>query len=553
MSDEQRWDEFIGWARRFFEWPDFDKEERDYKLAISRRLHNVQEALRTGLPTWLDQLAAVIYDEQNNLLYWKVKQRFMGWCQQQPEQARLALRKFWEASTPTAERINALREMIPGDEIGGQYGMFGSFLLMALDPTSYPMYRDQAYRMAYRLTGYPPRPGRGVSGQVYEHAVHFLDRLRDEAARRGLPLRDRLDAQSVLWCVTWYKRVDSPVCDWPKSEQDALLKYQDRAKTAAQRNSVVPEEADTDSRDQESTGPEETEDDSDAVWMFQFNPDRYNMQRHIEEHGPYDWWEANQNRRFMRMGQRVYFMQSGGSDRAAIVAAGRIVSEVYPFLEDPGRPYRVDVWYESRAEPPLDRQAMRDDSLLAQYRPYALGLFRTNFLLPTAVATRTSELVGSRLQPFDVKTTGEQAGKFEPGSVVDARRRTVAAVFQRQGQHDFRQKLLAAYGGRCAVTGCDAVDALEAAHIYPYRGLQTNHVTNGLLLRADIHNLFDLGLLAVNSSTMAVMIAPTLVTTTYAELAGRPLRLPSHEWEKPSLEALDVHRKQAESVWNNLG
>lgn len=259
MSDEQRWDEFIGWARRFYEWPDFDKEERDYKLAISRHLHNVQEALHTGSPTWLDQLAAVIYDEQNNLLYWKVKQSFMGWCQQQPEQARLALRKFWDDSTSTAERIDALREMIPGDAIGGQYGMFGSFLLMALDPTSYPMYRDRAYRMAYRLTGYPPRPGRGVSGQVYEHAVHFLDRLRDEAARRGLPLRDRLDAQSVLWCVTWYKRGDSPVYYWPKQDQDALLKYQDLGKTPAQRSTVAPRETDTESGDQEPADLEEAE------------------------------------------------------------------------------------------------------------------------------------------------------------------------------------------------------------------------------------------------------------------------------------------------------
>ena len=44
------------------------------------------------------------------------------------------------------------------------------------------------------------------------------------------------------------------------------------------------------------------------------------------------------------------------------------------------------------------------------------------------------------------------------------------------------------------MTGCDVVQALDAAHISPYLGDQSNHVTNGVLLRADIHTLFDLQL-----------------------------------------------------------
>jgi HNH endonuclease len=61
----------------------------------------------------------------------------------------------------------------------------------------------------------------------------------------------------------------------------------------------------------------------------------------------------------------------------------------------------------------------------------------------------------------------------------------------------FRKKLIAAYRGRCAVTDCDAYDALEAAHILPYRGPAFDHVTNGLLRRADIHTLFDLNLIGI--------------------------------------------------------
>ena len=53
------------------------------------------------------------------------------------------------------------------------------------------------------------------------------------------------------------------------------------------------------------------------------------------------------------------------------------------------------------------------------------------------------------------------------------------------------------YEGKCAVTGCDVPDVLQAAHIFPYMGPETNHPSNGLL-RADIHTLFDLGLIELS-------------------------------------------------------
>ncbi len=69
-------------------------------------------------------------------------------------------------------------------------------------------------------------------------------------------------------------------------------------------------------------------------------------------------------------------------------------------------------------------------------------------------------------------------------------------VKRRIGQSDFRQTLIRAYGSRCAVTDCDVLDVLEAAHIDAYAGVHSNHPGNGLLLRADIHALFDADLIA---------------------------------------------------------
>jgi hypothetical protein len=51
--------------------------------------------------------------------------------------------------------------------------------------------------------------------------------------------------------------------------------------------------------------------------------------------------------------------------------------------------------------------------------------------------------------------------------------------------------LIAQYGGRCVVTRTSIVEVLEAAHIRPFSCKGTEDVDNGLLLRVDIHNLFD--------------------------------------------------------------
>src|SRR4051812_2738126 len=116
----------------------------------------------------------------------------------------------------------------------------------------------------------------------------------------------------------------------------------------------------------------------------------------------------------------------------------------------------------------------------------------------------------------------------------------------RRGQRAFRNALLDAYGNRCAVTGCDVRDLLEAAHIVPYQGPDTNHAQNGLLLRSDLHTLFDCGLIAVDVATMTVVISPKLGASSYRVLAGRKLRPALNAASAPSRDALLVHRRASE-------
>jgi hypothetical protein len=137
------------------------------------------------------------------------------------------------------------------------------------------------------------------------------------------------------------------------------------------------------------------------------------------------------------------------------------------------------------------------------------------------------------------------AGVFDPDTVSDERDRRLGLLATRQGQDTFRTAVLDAYGGRCAVTRFDAVDALQAAHIYPYRGPATSTVSNGLCLRADVHTLFDRGALAVHETTMRVLLKPHLQITAYADLADTLIALPTRGVDRPSVAALRSHREWA--------
>jgi putative restriction endonuclease len=69
----------------------------------------------------------------------------------------------------------------------------------------------------------------------------------------------------------------------------------------------------------------------------------------------------------------------------------------------------------------------------------------------------------------------------------------------RLGQGAFRISVTDVYDRRCAVTGERTLPLLDAAHIRPYSHGGEHEITNGLLLRTDIHRLFDLGYVTVSS------------------------------------------------------
>jgi hypothetical protein len=143
------------------------------------------------------------------------------------------------------------------------------------------------------------------------------------------------------------------------------------------------------------------------------------------------------------------------------------------------------------------------------------------------------------VQMIDRATTlppEEAQGEYVPDK-EDRRGLIRRQIKERRGQQLFRDALRKRYGDRCQVTGCKLLDVLEAAHIRPYRGENDNHVGNGLLLRADIHTLFDLNLIGIEPKQMRIKLHPAVVGDAhYAFLDGKTLDCGSDR--RPSVNAL---------------
>jgi hypothetical protein len=99
-------------------------------------------------------------------------------------------------------------------------------------------------------------------------------------------------------------------------------------------------------------------------------------------------------------------------------------------------------------------------------------------------------------------------------------------IASRPDQAVFSANVRRAYEGKCAFTGCTAAEALEAAHIKVMEGADDNDLRNGILLRADVHALFDKGLIALTLDGNQIQISPKLTDRSYAFLQAAKVSQP---------------------------
>ncbi len=121
-------------------------------------------------------------------------------------------------------------------------------------------------------------------------------------------------------------------------------------------------------------------------------------------------------------------------------------------------------------------------------------------------------------------------------------------VQPRLGQGTFRIGLNSAYDGACAVTNEHSWPVLEAAHIRPYSAGGEHRLCNGLLLRADIHKLFDKGYVTITPDYL-FKVSGRLEEEwnngrAYYKRQGAPIRVPEQREDQPSKTMLEWHNQE---------
>ena len=217
-----RWAQFVHWARRFYNWSEFDETERNYKLRIAGLLEQAKDALDDE--NWAEPFLTAVNYKDNNLISQFTKIRLRTWIRQEPDQARKVMAEIWKSELPATKRVRSFLERLP-DEVASGPGArltLASFLTMGINSKDYPIYHVTELKRGFELTGHGLPPDGADGADTYEHALSFFDRILEEASRRGLKLRDRLDAQALLWLMAKWKVEELP---FSEPERNALGMY----------------------------------------------------------------------------------------------------------------------------------------------------------------------------------------------------------------------------------------------------------------------------------------------------------------------------------------
>ncbi len=168
---------------------------------------------------------------------------------------------------------------------------------------------------------------------------------------------------------------------------------------------------------------------------------------------------------------------------------------------------------------------------------------RSYDLREDADGRRLWELVVERMDAAAARSPLEPAIRDLPGGYSDPLLQP-----RRLGQGTFRAMITDLYGRRCAITREKALPALEAAHIRPFSQRPEHEIRNGLLLRSDVHRLFDAGYSTVTPDyhveASGSMRADFDDGENYLKLHGTPLAVPEREELRPDPERLRWHNEE---------
>ncbi|WP_458107201.1 AAA family ATPase [Arthrobacter sp. R3-55] len=237
MSDP-RWKQFMEFGGLFVKTVDLDADEYKYKLAVAEKLRRTREIFLQHNNGWFEALRRDI--ASSNLMNRYFMMRLIDVGRSSPDDLWKVVALLWEGDVD-ARRIDdftvALR---PHNQeqfsVGGIIG-FASLLLMGRDPLRFPPYRAQAAKKFLKLVGWDSKGASGEPARRYELLLEALDEIIRLAPEHGIPLRDRLDAQGLMWTVM---NVD-PTDEWSPEDRAAFRAWRGDKVNAAPLDTVQAE------------------------------------------------------------------------------------------------------------------------------------------------------------------------------------------------------------------------------------------------------------------------------------------------------------------------
>ena len=198
MADSD-WRELISWAERAAASVDLDHEERNYKVKLGERVREVMPLVEADAPEWPGALTRAM---RSNLIHYTSLGKFEDVATADRSGARKAVTALWKAG-PTPEAAAAFYEYLhakdPKIYIGAALAA-GSILLLASHPDDAAPYKTEAVKKFTRLAG-EELPDDYDAAARWQNFLDVTDRFLREGKEAGIELRDRLDAQGLLWVV----------------------------------------------------------------------------------------------------------------------------------------------------------------------------------------------------------------------------------------------------------------------------------------------------------------------------------------------------------------
>jgi 5-methylcytosine-specific restriction protein B len=221
MSDP-KWHQFMEFAALFAKTIDLDADEYNFKLGIAERMRSSRDLFRANNPSWFESLRKDLV--ASGLLNAYFMMNFVELGRQAPQDLWAMLEPVW-SETPDLAALDSLSQQLqplnPKQFTIGGVTSLGSVLFMATNPYSYPPYRAQAAKKFLKLVGWEERGAHDGPTRRYKLLLEALDEVLRLAPAYGIELRDRLDAQGLMWTVTnvdpteeWSPEASAAFRDW---------------------------------------------------------------------------------------------------------------------------------------------------------------------------------------------------------------------------------------------------------------------------------------------------------------------------------------------------